>query len=147
MTNKYQWILKRATALLAALLMALSVLPLAAAASADWTELQISVSWYDSTGALQSAAAFPAGETETGEGCFWVLLPADAPLDGLTFTAFHPAHEYQYSPEPGSVLAGVTDAGEYMDGVSFVPISATDPGNGMTEVFYLDERIYYGTDA
>ena len=75
MTNKYQWILKRATALLAALLMALSVLPLAAAASADWTELQISVSWYDSTGALQSAAAFPAGETETGEGCFWVLLP------------------------------------------------------------------------
>ena len=56
MTNKYQWILKRATALLAALLMALSVLPLAAAASADWTELQISVSWYDSTGALQSAA-------------------------------------------------------------------------------------------
>ena len=137
MTNKYQWILKRATALLAALLMALSVLPLAAAASADWTELQISVSWYDSTGALQSAAAFPAGETETGEGCFWVLLPADAPLDGLTFTAFHPAHEYQYSPEPGSVLAGVTDAGEYMDGVSFVPISATDPGNGMTEVFYL----------
>ena len=137
MTNKYQWILKRATALLAALLMALSALPLAAAASADWTELQISVSWYDSTGALQSAAAFPAGETETGEGCFWVLLPADAPLDGLTFTAFHPAHEYQYSPEPGSVLAGVTDAGEYMDGVSFVPISATDPGNGMTEVFYL----------
>ncbi len=137
MTSKYQWILKRATALLAALLMALSVLPLAAAASADWTELQISVSWYDSTGALQSAAAFPAGETETGEGCFWVLLPADAPLDGLTFTVFHPAHEYQYSPEPGSVLAGVTDAGEYMDGVSFVPISATDPGNGMTEVFYL----------
>ena len=42
MTNKYQWILKRATALLAALLMVLSVLPLAAAASADWTELQIS---------------------------------------------------------------------------------------------------------
>ncbi len=137
MTNKYQWILKRATALLAALLMALSALPLAAAASADWTELQISVSWYDSTGALQSAAAFPAGETETGEGCFWMLLPADAPLDGLTFTAFHPAHEYQYSPEPGSVLAGVTDAGEYMDGVSFVPVSVTDPGTGMTESFYL----------
>ena len=48
-----------------------------------------------------------------------MLLPADAPLDGLTFTAFHPAHEYQYSPEPGSVLAGVTDAGEYIDGVSY----------------------------
>ena len=137
MTIKHQWILKRATALLAALLLALSALPLASAASADWAALQINLSWYDSMGVMQSAAAFPAAETETGEGCFWVQIPADAPLDGLTFSVIHPAHEYQYSPEPGSILAGVTDAGEYMDGVSCIPVSATDPETGMTEVFYL----------
>ena len=137
MTIKHQWILKRATALLAALLLALSALPLALAASADWAALQINLSWYDSMGVMQSAAAFPAAETEAGEGCFWVQIPADAPLDGLTFSVIHPAHEYQYSPEPGSILAGVTDAGEYMDGVSCIPVSATDPETGMTEVFYL----------
>ena len=137
MTIKHQWILKRATALLAALLLALSALPLASAASEDWASLQISLSWYDSLGVMQSATAFPAGETEAGEGCFWVLLPADAPLDGLTFSAFHPIHEYQYSPEPGATLAGVTDAGEYMDGVSYIPVSVTDPATGMTEVFFL----------
>ena len=137
MTIKHQWILKRATALLAALLLALSALPLASAASADWAALQINLSWYDSMGVMQSAAAFPAAETEAGEGCFWVQIPADAPLDGLTFSVIHPAHEYQYSPEPGSILAGVTDAGEYMDGVSCIPVSATDPETGMTEVFYL----------
>ncbi|SNT92809.1 hypothetical protein SAMN06297421_101355, partial [Aristaeella hokkaidonensis] len=137
MTIKHQWILKRATALLAALLLALSALPMASAASDDWAALQISLSWYDSMGVLQSAAAFPATETEAGEGCFWVLLPADAPLDGLAFSAIHPAHEYQYSPEPGTILTGVTDAGEYMDGVSYIPVSATDPETGMTEAFYL----------
>ena len=137
MKNKHLWILKRTAALLTALLLLLPALPAAFAASMDWSELQITLSWADENGENHTVYAVPAGETETGEGCFWAFVPQDAPLYSLIFSAFHPSHAYEYFPVPGSVLEGVTDAGETMDGVSYIPVSASDPETGMTEVFCL----------
>ena len=47
MKSTYQWILKRATALAIALILAFSAVPAAMAASADWSQLTITVSWVD----------------------------------------------------------------------------------------------------
>ena len=135
MKNKQRGILKKAGALMTALLMLLAAVPASFAASADWTELEIILSWFDANGEEQRAAAVPTAVTETGEGCFWAMVAPDAPLDGLIFTASHPMHEYEFSPASGTVLEGVADAGEVMDGVTCLPVTATE--NEMTEVFWL----------
>ena len=59
MKNKYQRILKKGLAMMIALLMALSVLPAAMAASEDWDQLLVSVSWTDENGETQTAYAYP----------------------------------------------------------------------------------------
>ena len=135
MKNKQRGILKKAGALMTALLMLLAAVPASFAASADWTELEIILSWFDANGEEQRAAAVPTAVTETGEGCFWAMVAPDAPLDGLIFTASHSMHEYEFSPASGTVLEGVADAGEVMDGVTCLPVTATE--NEMTEVFWL----------
>ena len=71
MNNKQQGILKKAAVLMTALLMLLAAVPASFAASADWTELVITLSWIDANGEEQSTTAVPQGENETGEGCFW----------------------------------------------------------------------------
>ena len=96
MKNRYQWILKRAAALMVAFMLTLSILPAATAAS-DLGDLQITVSWVDGNGETRSAEATLIEAEEAGENCFWVLVPADAPLNGLTFSAVHPSHEYEFS--------------------------------------------------
>ena len=111
MKNAYQWILKRTTALLIAVIMMLSAVPAAVAASPDWDQLVITLSWVDAFEQPQSATAVPATVNTAEEGCFWVLLPSDAPLGALTFSAYHPMHEeYEYTPVPGTVLEEVVDA-------------------------------------
>ena len=111
MKNRHSWILKRTAALLIALTLLISVLPAAVAASSDWSDLQITVSWTDGAGEVHSVSANPVWEAE---GSFWIALPPDAPLEGLTITAYHPNHDYQYD---GSLPGSVTDAGEYLDGL------------------------------
>ena len=139
MGMKHHWILKRTTALIAALLMLLSVLPQAVAASIDWSELQIALNWTDENGEPASAAAIPVTETENGEGCFWVKIPQEALYIPLTISIYHPQHTYEFSPADGSMLEGVMDAGEYLDtaAFSYIPVSAYDPENNTTEVFLL----------
>ena len=76
--NRYSWILKKAGALLIALMLLCSVLPAAVAVSADWSQLAITVSWVDpETGETRSAEATPVPDAE---GSFWILLPPEAPL-------------------------------------------------------------------
>ena len=81
MKNRYQWIRKRAAALMVAFMLTLSILPAATAAS-DLGDLQITVSWVDGNGETRSAEATLIETEEAGENCFWVLVPADAPLNG-----------------------------------------------------------------
>ena len=50
MNTKHSWILKKAAALIMALLLVLSALPAASAASPDWDQLQITISWTDENG-------------------------------------------------------------------------------------------------
>ena len=123
MKNRHSRILKRAAALLIALTLFLSALPSAMAASEDWTQLLITVNWIDAvTGEPMSANAVPITETETGEGCFWIALPQGTPLEGLYISAVHPLHEeYVYSLTPEFPLEGVMDAGEYLDGITYLP--------------------------
>ena len=102
MKKTYQWILKTAITLMIVLTLVLSAA--AMAAGADWSELMITLSWTDGNGDIQSADASPVTASEAGEGCFWVMLPSDAPLDGLTFSAYHPRHEYEFVPASGDIL-------------------------------------------
>ena len=130
--KKHSWILKRAAALLIALMLALSVLPAAMAVSPDWSQMIITVSWVDAeTGETRSVEAVPVPDAE---GSFWILLPPEAPMEGLTITVFHPAHEYQYD---GALAMPVADAGEYLDGVNFTPFFVTDPATETAEQFNL----------
>ena len=137
MNMKHQWILRKATALITALLLIISVLPAASAASPDWEQLQITLSWTDENGDIQSVSAFPVAQTEMEEGIFWAMIPEGAPLGGLLFSAVHPLHEYEIFPAAGSVLDGLTDAGLYIDGISYYPISVYDPETMMSETFLL----------
>ncbi len=137
MKNRHSWILKRTAALLIALTLLISVLPAAVAASSDWSDLQITVSWTDGAGEVHSVSANPVWEAE---GSFWIALPPDAPLEGLTITAYHPNHDYQYD---GSLPGSVTDAGEYLDGSSYTSFFVTDPDTGATEAFNL----YFSTQT
>ena len=130
MKRTYQWILKRAAALLMILALSVFIMSAALAASGDWEELQITISWVDENGETQTADAFSVTVSETGEGCFWVKLPADAPLDELIFSASHPEHELTFTPGEGNILNGVTDAGTVLDGSSYVPVTAIDPETG-----------------
>ena len=98
MNNKQRGILKKAAALMTALLMLLAAVPASFAASGDWTELVITLSWINANGEEQSTTAVPEGENEAGEGCFWALVAPDAPLYALVFNAVHPMHEYVFSP-------------------------------------------------
>ena len=99
MKNRHSWILKRAAALLTALVMLLSVLPAALAVTPDWSQMVIMVSWYDSMGELRSATATPVWEAE---GNFWIMVPADAPLDGLIISVIYPNHDdYVIYPSNG----------------------------------------------
>ena len=139
MKNRYQWILKRAAALMVAFMLTLSILPAATAAS-DLGDLQITVSWVDGNGETRSAEATLIEAEEAGENCFWVLVPADAPLNGLTFSAVHPSHEYEFSIGEGETLSGVTDAGTSLD-AGYVPVTVTDPETGSTE----DVRLFVST--
>ena len=135
MNNKQQGILKKAAALILALLLMLAAVSASIAASEDWTELVITLSWTDANGETQSVTAVPQAETETGEGCFWAMVPAETLPNGLIFTAMHPMHEYEFFPASGTQLEGIMDAGEVMDGLTCLPISAIE--NETTEVFYL----------
>ena len=137
MKNRHSLILRRAAALLITLTLLVSVLPAAMAASNDWSDLQITVSWYDDAGEMHSVTANPVWEAE---GSFWIALPPDAPLDGLTITAYHPNHNYQYD---GSLPGSVTDAGQYLDGSSYTTFFVTDPDTGATEEFNL----YFSTQT
>ena len=123
MEKRASWILKRAAALLMALAMLFSGLPAAVAASADWRDLQITISWVDENGESHSVNAAAITETASGEGCFWVMLPGNAPLYALSLTAAHPTHSYDVYPGQGSVLEGVTDAGTTLDGVNYIPVA------------------------
>ncbi len=137
MKRKYQRILKRTAAFILILALAISVFPAAMAAGSNRSNLKFTVSWTDSDGNIQTADAVYITDSETGEGCFWVMLPPDAPLDSLTFSAVDPSQELDFSAEEGTVLNGVTDAGEVLDGISYTPVTGTDPATGMTEVFCL----------
>ncbi|MBP5728860.1 MAG: hypothetical protein J6Y48_17460, partial [Clostridia bacterium] len=135
MKNRQSWILKRAAAMLIALMLLFSAVPAAVAASPDWSQLVITISWYDAgTGETRSLNAEPVWDAE---GNFWIMLPQDAPFDGLTISVIHPAHNYMISPAEGETLYGVSIAGDTMDGMSYIPISATDPDTGVTETFCL----------
>ncbi|MBR3334805.1 MAG: hypothetical protein IKG23_10980, partial [Clostridia bacterium] len=135
MKNRHSWILKKAAALLIALTLALSALPAAMAAAPDWSSLQITVSWTNAaTGETVYANATPVYDAE---GNFWMMLPPDAPLDGLTIFVSHPNEAYQISPAPGQALGYVTVVGDTMDGMSYVPISVTNPETGSTETYCL----------
>ena len=137
MKMKHQWILRKAAALLTALLLVVSVMPAACAASPDWDQLQIILSWTDESGTAQSAYAVPVTQTEAGEGVFWAMLPPEALMSGVTFEASHPLHAYEISPAAGTVLEGLSDAGQAIDGISYYPVSAYDPETGMAETFLL----------
>ena len=120
--------LKKLAALTLALLMALAVLP-AAAAPEDWDQTSITLTWMDEEGQQYFASAMPVANTEY---TFWVLVPNDPALlaGGLTLNISNPLHEYLYDPAAGSNLQGVIDAGEIVDGMSFVPIMVLDPETG-----------------
>ena len=60
MNMKHSWILKKAAMLILALLLVISVMPAASAASPDWDQLQITLSWTDENGEAQYAYAAPA---------------------------------------------------------------------------------------
>jgi len=102
MNNKQRGILKKAAALMLALLMVLAAVPAALAASPDWAELVITLSWTGADGEVQSVTAVPQIGTETGEGCFWAMVPPETLPNGLTFTAMHPMHEYEFFPASGT---------------------------------------------
>ena len=124
--------------------MVMLYLPAAVAASPDWNQLVITVSWTDGMGEAHSVDAVPVTESATGEGCFWIALPPEAPMEALYISAFHPMHEgYQYSLTPESPVIGIADAGLYMDSFSYIPLIVTDPETYLTETFDL----YFSTQA
>ena len=137
MNRMYQWILKKAAALLLVLAMSVSGVSAVMAAGSGWEDLQITISWEDENGNTHTADASAVTVSDSGEGCFWVMLPPDAPLDALAFSASHPDHEITYIPNEGNILEGVTDAGNVLDGFSFVPVTIYDPESGTQETFCL----------
>ena len=133
---------KKAAAFLTAILMLTGVFSTSFAVSDDWEALTITLSWADPANPDQvlSVIAIPAGMTPEGEGRFWAYLPQEAPLDQLTFTAEHPDHAYEFIPASGTLLEAVTDAGEVMDGISFLPVIAMESSEmdgPVSELFYL----------
>ena len=68
MKRTYQWILKRAAALLMILALSVFIMSAALAASGDWEELQITISWVDENGETQTADAFSVTVSETAIG-------------------------------------------------------------------------------
>ena len=128
MKNRHSsWILKKAAALLIALTLLMSALPAALAVTPDWSELQITVSWINAaTGETAYANATPVYDAE---GNFWIMLPPEAPLDGLTIFVTHPNEAYQIWPAAGEALGYVTVVGDTMDGINYLP------GEDLGEVF------------
>ena len=127
MKNRHSWILKKAAALLIALTLLMSALPAALAVAPDWSELQITVSWINAaTGETAYANATPVYDAE---GNFWIMLPPEAPLDGLTIFVTHPNEAYQIWPAAGEALGYVTVVGDTMDGINYLP------GEDLGEVF------------
>ncbi|MBQ6514651.1 MAG: hypothetical protein IJI09_08000, partial [Clostridia bacterium] len=135
MKNRHSWILKKAAALLIALTLLMSALPAALAVTPDWSELQITVSWINAaTGETAYANATPVYDAE---GNFWIMLPPEAPLDGLTIFVTHPNEAYQIWPAAGEALGYVTVVGDTMDGINYLPITVTNPETGSTETYCL----------
>ena len=99
MKRKYQRILKKTAAFVLILALAISLFPAAMAAGSNRSDLKFTVSWTDSNGNIQTADAVYITDSETGEGCFWVMLPPDAPLDSLTFSAVDPSQGLDFSAE------------------------------------------------
>ena len=111
---------------------ALATMPMPAATTPmtevpfDWDQLQIELSWIDAEGMPQSMIAAPVYDAA---GSFWIMVPPEA-MNTLTVTISDPNHAYLFWPENGTRLLDafpeMTDAGENLDFLSFVPITARE---------------------
>ena len=132
--------LKRAAALIVALMMVLTVTPVLAQ---ETDPLSVSLNWTDSEGGAVSAAAVRL--TYAGfENYFWAYLPADAPLDAVSLSISDASGRYMFfAPENGAVLSGLQDAGTGIGAVTPVDIVCYD--GEMRQVATL--HLYVSTQA
>ncbi len=114
-----------------AMIMVCCMIVIPAVASEDWTDLVITLRWNLGDSELSSAAV----PVETVKNTFWACVDANA-LNSLIIDMYHPTRSFQFDPISGSVLENVIPAGEYVDGNSFITITAYDE-NGGIETFYL----------
>ena len=128
MNARNKWI-SRVFAVLMALVLSLSALPIHAIALEDWQQLSITISWTDALGMTMSVQAMPV--TWSMDQSFWAMIPADAPMAQLTVTMMHPSHAYTFDPASGSVLLQPMDAGATMDLTRVITIRAMEDGQFM----------------
>ena len=103
-------------------------------AQEDWNMLQISVQWIDSEGNMQNVQAVPV-EME-GQQVFWASIPSGIP-ESVSVYYYHPAHEaYSFYPENGAMLP-VQDAGDQMNELSAIQISAMDTDGSVADMYTL----------
>ena len=134
MTKRLQpW--KRALALLAACMMIFAVLPVSAFAQTAEEPFSFALQWTDAQGVMQSAQA--ARVTYEGfEDCFWVLLPPDAPLNGLTLQAVDLTGVYAFDLN-GQLLPPVLDAGASLTNTEPVTVTGVTADGLNTTLVYL----------
>ena len=95
------------------------MLPVGAlAASAQ--DMSISVQWTDGVGNVRLSDMAVPVSADMGENRFWITLPLDAPLDGLTLNISDLTGGLSsFMPGQGETLANVQDA---MGSLNAVPV-------------------------
>ena len=128
--------LRKVLALVLAALLALS--PLAALAGGLPADpCIISVQWTDGQGMTQFAQAVRVPYAGF-EDCYWVQVPADAPLQGLTLQIMDTTGMYpRFSISSGSLLSFVTDAGTSLTTGTPVEIMAYTADGEPGACYYL----------
>lgn len=133
MKRLQQW--KRALALLAACMMAFTLLPAGAFAQMAEEPFSFAVQWTDAQGAVQSAPA--ARMTYEGfTDCFWVQVPQDAPLDALTLQALDLTGVYTFDLN-GQVLPPMLDAGASLTNTEPAVVTGVTADGLSTTLVYL----------
>ena len=119
-----------------ALVLSCLLLPFGALA-AFAQDISISVQWTDDSGAVQwSGPAVPV-TSEPEENRFWLVLPPDAPLTGLTLNISDLSGGIAYfEPGQGTVLEYVADAAGSLDQPS-MSISGYNAEGGLQAVYSL----------
>ena len=127
MHMKKKTTVKKAFALLAAVLMMLAYMPVSLAVPEDWQYLTITLTRYGADGYTETYPALPINDVP---GSYWVRVPAGVSLDELIFSAFYPGHEQMtFIPDIGRPLSDLNspelsvtieqlDAGEQLKGLS-----------------------------